>query len=154
MPSSSTPLGGRAVGDASAPDAPSEVKVSPFGRLIRFVAVGVVNTCVGYGLYLAFLWSGLPYPAAWGLSMIISLIQGFILSGRLVFGRVPAWRFVLYALAWAVLFALNIALIEVLLRLKIAGITEATAPLVLLPLNVILSFFIQKMLVFRPARGG
>ena len=111
----------------------------------RFAAVGLFNTGFGYGLYLLLLAFGLAYWLAWGVTLIVVLVVGFVLGGRFVFGRVHPARFVLYCGAWASIYALNLVFMEALSRLEIG---PELAPLILLPFNVVLSYIVQKTLVY------
>lgn len=119
---------------------------SDWRRYALFAAVGLFNTVFGYGLYLAFLWTGLPYWLAWGASLGIVLVVGFTLGGMVVFDRVHPSRFVLYCASWAAIYLLNLVLIDVLSG---HGIRPELAPLVILPVNVVLSYLVQKKIVYR-----
>ena len=114
-------------------------------RYVRFAAVGLFNTGFGYGLYLLLLAIGLAYWLAWGVTLIVVLVVGFVLGGRFVFGRVHPARFVLYCGAWASIYALNLVVMEALSRLEIG---PELAPLILLPFNVVLSYIVQKTVVY------
>ena len=114
-------------------------------RYARFAAVGLFNTGFGYGLYLLLLAIGLAYWLAWGATLIVVLVVGFVLGGRFVFGRVHPARFVLYCGAWASIYALNLVFMEALSRLEIG---PELAPLILLPFNVVLSYIVQKTVVY------
>ena len=126
------------------------VESKPGGRwlptYVRFVLVGVFNTAFGFGLYLAFLWAGLPYPAALALSLFIGLLVGFLLGQRLVFSPTRPWRFIVYCAAWGLVYLLNLAGIAILMPL---GVPVEFAPLFVLPINVVLSYVLQKYLVYR-----
>jgi putative flippase GtrA len=116
-------------------------------RFLRFLLVGSFNTAFGYGIYLVLLVLTLPYWAAWGISLALSLVVGFILSGALVFGHISAGRFVWYLIGWGAIYVLNVIAMQPLVT---AGFDPRLAPFIVLPINVVLSFFIQKILVFRP----
>jgi len=115
-------------------------------RYLRFAIVGLFNTAFGYGLYLGLLWLGLPYWLAWGGALVAALAVGFVLSGRFVFGPAHPARFILYVLAWIAIYALNLLLIE---GLFLVGIGPALAPILILPVNVVLSYAVQKRIVYR-----
>jgi putative flippase GtrA len=116
-------------------------------RFFRFLVVGSFNTAFGYGIYLVFLFLTLPYWAAWGLALALNLVVGFILSGALVFGHISAGRFIWYLTGWGTIYLLNVIAMKPLIS---AGFDPRLAPFIVLPINVVLSFFIQKILVFRP----
>jgi hypothetical protein len=108
--------------------------------------VGTFNTIAGYLLYLLFLFMDFHYKFALGLSLAVMLVIGYNLSGHLVFGKVPRWRFWLYVLAWSLLLWLNTALAGLMVK---SGVDERIVPLLIVPLNVMCSFLIQKFVVFR-----
>lgn len=114
--------------------------------MIRFVVVGAGNTVFGYGTYLGFLWSGLPYYVAWGGSLVLALLLGFYMSGRFVFQHAARKSLVLYVLSWLAIYLLNIGALQLLFGL---GLSEELAPLFMLPVNVPLSYLSQKYVVFR-----
>lgn len=115
-------------------------------RYLRFAVVGLFNTAFGYGLYLGLLWLGLPYWLAWGGALVAALAIGFVLSGRFVFGPAHPARFMLYMTAWVAIYALNLLLMEGLFRV---GIGPALAPILILPVNVVLSYAAQRKIVYR-----
>jgi putative flippase GtrA len=118
-------------------------RISTFAR---FAAVGAFNTAFGYCLYLILLWIGMVYWLAWGMALTISLALGFVLGGKLVFAPTKLWRFLIYVSAWIALYGFNVMLISVVFKF---GISEETGPLLILPLNVALSYVLQKYLVYR-----
>jgi putative flippase GtrA len=120
-------------------------------RFIRFVLVGAFNTALGYGLYLALLFFGLQYAAAWALALGLNLIVAFVLSGSLVFGILRAGYFITYVLAWIAIASLNVVILRILVS---AGVDPRWAPAAIVPLNVIVSFTVQKALVFRTTEEG
>lgn len=114
-------------------------------RISRFLIVGTFNTLFGYSVYLAFLYIGFPYWAAWGLALVVALMVGFVLSGSVVFGVLRAGDFIRYVGAWAGIYGLNVITLRFLLGL---GVDARISPVLVLPLNIALSFFLQKTVVF------
>lgn len=114
-------------------------------QLLRFLVVGGLNTVVGYALFAAFSWAGLPYPLAIGLATIAGVAFNFQSTGRLVFGGAPMsllWRFVA---AYVLVYLINVGAVAVLLR---AGLNVYVAnALVILPLALI-SYVLQRRFVF------
>ncbi|CAN7665788.1 GtrA family protein [Variovorax sp. LjRoot130] len=114
-------------------------------QLFRFLLVGGVNTVVGYVLFAAFVWAGVPYPLAIGLATVLGVAFNFQSTGRLVFGGAPLsqlWRF---AAVYAVVYLVNVASVALLLK---AGLNVYVAnALVILPLALI-AFALQRRFVF------
>ena len=87
---------------------------------------------------------GLPYYAASALSVIVGIVVGFKAHGALVFKSEGS--FIRYVSVWVVLYLANI--------LSIALIRDYTgdywAPIILLPITVMTSYFLLKKLIYKP----
>lgn len=114
-------------------------------QLFRFLLVGGLNTIVGYALFAALVWAGLPYPGAIALATVLGVAFNFQSTGRLVFGGAPLsqlWRF---AAVYAAVYLINVASVALLLRI---GLNVYVANgLVILPLALI-AFAMQRRFVF------
>ena len=114
-------------------------------QFVRYVLVGTGNTGFSYSLYAGFLWLGLAYPYASFLALVLGLLFGFFMQGRLVFGNTSSHTLARFMLAWGLLYGLNI--------LIIAGLIEATfsayvaGAIATLPVTLI-SYFVLKYAVF------
>ena len=115
-------------------------------QIVRFALVGAFNTLFGYCLYLGLLFASLPYWAAWGLSLMISLIVGFSLSGRVVFHDAKRKSLILYLGSWFLIYGLNVVALDFVIG---TYLTAEIAPFAILPFNVVASFVLQKTVVFR-----
>jgi putative flippase GtrA len=115
-------------------------------KLVRFLLVGGINTLFSYAIYALLLYFGLQYALANFLAMLSGIFFSFQTQGRLVFQNSDQrliWR---YALFWFVLYLCNIVLIKLML---VGGVDAYSAGALAFPVIVVLSFFMQKMLVFR-----
>jgi putative flippase GtrA len=118
-------------------------------RFIRFLAVGVMNTIFGYGVFaLVFLASKSPTFAI-VVATAIGVLFNFMTTGRLVFGNRLAATIVPFVIGYGVTTGLNIVLMNVALRL---GIGALLAQALSLPILVITSYLINAKIVF--ARAG
>jgi putative flippase GtrA len=115
-------------------------------ELLRFLVVGAGNTVFGYLVYLAGLWSGLPYQVAAIVATVLGVIFNFFTTGTIVFRNAALGRIFGFFAVYG--FTLIVNLI-VLTRLVEAGVSKALAQALVLPLVVILSFLLNKFLVFR-----
>lgn len=115
-------------------------------QLLRFLLVGGLNTAVGYGLFAAFTWGGLPYPLAIGLATVLGVAFNFQSTGRLVFGGAPLSRLARFVAVYVVVYLLNVGAVTLLLRAGL-GVYLANA-VVVLPLALV-AFALQRRLVFR-----
>ncbi len=109
------------------------------GTLLRFLAVGVVNTAVGYGIYALAVLAGTPPQLALALQFVLGALWNFQMHARLVFavrgwGRLPA-----YIGAYLLIYAGN----ALALRLVMAqGAGALLAQLLVLPAVVAASWLL------------
>ena len=122
-------------------------------QLLRYGAVGVVNTCVGYALFwIALRWFGLAPSIANAVSYAISLCLSFMLNRYFVFdaatpARHAAWRF---ALAFCIAFSINQAILWGVLRS--AWLRPEIAQLFAMVAYTIVFYLLSKFFVFRAPR--
>ena len=116
-------------------------------RFLQFLAVGGLNTLVGYGLFALFAWLGLPYPLAIGLATVLGVAFNFQSTGRLVFGGAPLGRLGRFVAAYGFTYLLNVAAVAGLLKLGL-NVYLANAA-VILPLTLI-TYMLQRTFVFPP----
>ena len=114
-------------------------------QLLRFLAVGGLNTLVGYSLFALLTYAGLAYPVAIGLATVGGVLFNFQIVGRLVFDGAPRSRFWRFVGVYCVIYLLNLGGVRLLLGLD-ANIYIANA-LTLLPLSVI-AFILNRRFVF------
>lgn len=118
---------------------------------LRFLAVGVLNTGFGYGVYAAGVLAGLPAQAALALQFLLGALWNYRLHARLVFavrgwGRLPA-----YVGAYLLIWALNALALRALLA---AGADALLAQALILPVTVLLSWgLIGRVMGFHAAGG-
>jgi len=121
---------------------------------IRFLAVGGVNTVVGYGLFAAFdlsVFAGIPfgYLLSLALSYAIAIALAFILYRRFVFhvtGQVltDLTRFVS---VYLVSIGVNAAALPILIELL--GFNSLVAQAIMLVCTTLISFFGHRDFSFR-----
>ena len=107
--------------------------------LLRFLAVGVVNTAVGYGIYALAVLAGAPPQLALVLQFVLGALWNFQMHARLVFA-VEGWsRLPAYIGAYLLIYAGN----ALALRLVMAqGLGALAAQLVILPVVVAASWLL------------
>lgn len=79
------------------------------------------------------------------------IVIGFLVSGSFVFRKLDYRRFFAYVASWCGILALNVAFLQVLVE---QGVSAALAPLIVLPFNVVASYLIQRVYVFRRTGAG
>lgn len=121
-----------------------------YGRLwsnqfLRFLVVGVLNTIVGYLLYIIGLWIGLSYQIALICSTILGVTFNFFTTGRIVFQNTTLGKMIGFFAVYGIMLVVNLILLTLLVR---SGMSKALGQAVLLPLVVTISFLLNKYLVF------
>jgi putative flippase GtrA len=133
--------------DATPPDRSEHpLRLALDRQLVRFLAVGLLNTGFSYSVYAFFVWLGLSYVVANLLSLLAGIVFSFRTQGKLVFGNADARLFGKYVLVWLVIFLVNIGCIRV--ALGFGANAYLAGALALVP-TVALSYVLQKFVVFR-----
>lgn len=114
-------------------------------QVLWFLLVGIANTAFSYGLYSLGLYLGLPYYLASLIALVLGIMLSFFTQGRLVFRARLKGRFGPFVAMWAGLYVVNITLIRLLAAL---GVTYYWAGLLALGPVTLLSFILQKNIVF------
>ena len=118
-------------------------------RLLRFLAIGVLNTAVGYAIYAVLVLVGLSPQPALALAFALGILWNYMTHARLVFTesarglkRLPA-----YAACYALIYLLNAVALD---RAIGAGLSPLVAQALLAPFAALLSFvMIGKVLTGR-----
>ncbi|GGX22577.1 GtrA family protein [Streptomyces chryseus] len=114
-------------------------------QLIRFAAVGVVNTGTYYACYLLLLpW--LPYVAAHVLAFAVSMVGSFFLTCRFTYNTRPTWRkFLLFPLTNAANFVITTS--GVYLLVDVLRLDSTYAPLVAAAAAIPVTFVVSRMIM-------
>jgi len=119
--------------------------------VVRFLAVGGLNTAFGYGCYAAFVLAGAPLWLAVSGSTTLAFLFNFLSYGGLVFGSTSHRLFPRFLVFYAGLGGLNFVLLR---GLGWLGLGPLWAQAVLLPLLAGVGFVGMRGFVFHgQARG-
>jgi putative flippase GtrA len=114
-------------------------------RFVRFLAIGVLNTAVGYALYII----GLEFHVAPTIALIFATTFGAIFNyfstGRAVFGVHSLNRMPRFLLAYAIIYCFNLLILDVFLWF---GLKPWLAQAFSLPIVVVVSYCILNFWVF------
>ena len=121
-------------------------RIDELVKLGRFVAVGVLNTIVGYAVFMVIWQVSQNYVIAVVLGTIINVTFNYFSTGRLVFANRGLKTMLPYFGGYALIMLLNLALIELLTR---AGLSVPIAGFVGLPVVVLASYGFNRLVVFR-----
>ena len=115
-------------------------------QFVRFLLVGVINTIFGYAVFIGMLLFGFIPSTALLMSTVMGVFFNFKTIGHWVFSGAFGNRILFFVLQYAFIYVLNSTL---LLELINYGVKAAIAQLMLLLPMAILSFVINKFLIFR-----
>ena len=115
-------------------------------KFLRYVAVGVLNSAVGYAFYLAGLVLGLRPALALAIAWAIGATFNYFSTGRLVFRSGGMALLPRFLLAYAAIYVFNVSLLQSALTL---GAAPWAAQLIVLPAVVVVSYLVLNYAVFR-----
>jgi putative flippase GtrA len=115
-------------------------------QFVRFLAVGGLNTAIGYAIYAILILLGLVPELALLVATIIGIMVNYFTTGRMVFGNRGNGLFFKFMLVYAVMYVLNAVALRGLL---LAGIAPLIAQAIILPVTAIATFLAFRKLVFR-----
>ena len=116
---------------------------------IKFLAVGVLNTLFGYGIFALLLFIGLHYAVASILATICGVLFNFKTTGTLVFNNNDNRLIFKFISVYCLTTALSIGGLKIA---KISGINLYWAGLFLTGVMAAITFILQKYFVFKKER--
>lgn len=115
-------------------------------RSVRFLLVGGINTLLGFGLYVIFLFLGLSYEFAYLFGLVVSVIFGFFAQSCFVFGIRNKYLILRFVLAWILMYFLNVFATE---QLILSGFSAYDSGAIIVMPGAAISYLLQKLYVFR-----
>jgi len=115
-------------------------------NFVRFILVGILNTIMGYGLFVLFIYLGLHYSLAVLLSTILGVLFNYKSIGKLVFNTHNNDRIYHFIGVYIFLYLLNVASLWGLSSIGLENMYVAGA-ILLAPLAII-SYALNKSFVF------
>lgn len=112
---------------------------------IKFIFIGIINTIFGYGIYLLFLLIGFNFVIAALLSTILGIIFNFFTTGRFVFKSTNNYLILKFVIVYIFIYLFTISGLSIL---YLYGISYEIGGALMLAPNALLSFFLNKRLVF------
>ena len=121
-----------------------------YGKIIRFISVGILNTIVGYAIYALLIWLNLPPQVALLLSTIAGVTFNYFSIGRLVFQSQGGLTvFIRFIASYCVVYVVNAQVLSFLI--KSLHMTPYLAQALCVPLNVAASWLLMNHWVFTKA---
>lgn len=118
------------------------------GRLVRFAAVGVVNTATYVGLYLL-LRLVLDYLVAHIVAFLLAMVGSYFLNCRFTFRIRPSLRtFLLFPLSNVTNFVVTSA--GLYLLVDVFSVSETIAPLIAASVAIPVTFLVAQYILTEP----
>ena len=118
-------------------------------EVARFLAAGVANTVFGFAVYSGLVVAGVPVAVALLVATVTGVFFNFLTFGAIAFRRLEATRLPRFALAYALIYLFNLALLEAVRRLTPLG--DVVAQLACLVVVAPAAYMLLKTRVFQPA---
>lgn len=115
-------------------------------RILRFLAVGTLNTAFGYSVYLLGLWLGLAPVAALAVATLTSAIFNYLSIGALVFRARSMVKIPAFTVAYTIIYVFNAVLLHALIAVHVI---PWLAQFLVLPPVVAANYGLMRMWVFR-----
>jgi putative flippase GtrA len=121
-------------------------RLSPGQRqFAKFVMVGVLNTAFGYGVFSLLVLLKVDAGISLFASTIMGILFNYMTTGRLVFLARGLGRLPYFVAVYGLTFLFNLWSLKLLLS---HGVKPLLAQALLLPVMVVTSFTLNKLLVF------
>ena len=114
-------------------------------QIVRFIAVGVVNTLFGYSIYALLIYIGLNYMVAVLFATIAGVLFNFKTIGHYVFDSNDSSLLVKFFMVYALIYGINVGLIH---TFSLWNIDYYTAGLLAIVPCATISFILNKRFVF------
>ncbi|MCX7379860.1 MAG: GtrA family protein [Alphaproteobacteria bacterium] len=114
--------------------------------VFRFIVIGICNTAFSYSVFVFFLYNGFSVELGSFLALALGIVFSFMTQGRLVFRHVSAAAFIRFLATWALIYGVNLGIVRSLMAVGLSSYASAAVATAMI---VLLSFALQKLVVFR-----
>lgn len=114
-------------------------------QFVKFVLVGFLNTCFGYGIYALMLFIGVAYPIASLISTVLGIIFNFKTTGLIVFKNRKNGLIIKFFLVYLINYIAGLGLLYVM---KTIGINLYLAGFIGIIILVYPTYLLNKKFVF------
>lgn len=115
-------------------------------QIVRFIAVGVVNTLFGYGIYALLIYLGLNYMVAVLFATVAGVLFNFKTIGHYVFESSDSSLLLKFSIVYSIIYGINVGLIWLF---SLWNIDYYTAGFLAIVPCAAISFILNKLFVFR-----
>ena len=116
-------------------------------RIVRFLVVGGMGTAFSYGVFAFFLFLGLNYALTSLFAIVAGILFSFKTQGTFVFRNNDSRLLGRFILCWGVIY---VAYVVFIARMIAVGVNKYVAGALAIPAVAVLSYLVQRFLVFRP----
>jgi putative flippase GtrA len=109
--------------------------------------VGGATTALSYVLYAFLLFLGLTYIVASMAALVAGILFSFKTQGRFVFGNRDNRLLGRFIICWVLIYFANVTFIGQMIALGMNGYVSGALAV---PANIVLSYLVQRFIVFRP----
>lgn len=117
-----------------------------FGKLVKYIFVGALNSAFAYSLFALFLFVDIHYRLSVLLTLIIGIMFNFKTVGRIVFESRDNRLILRFVLVYLIAYVIGILGLEILQK---QGVSMYLGGILLMPIGAIVSFILFNLYVFR-----
>jgi len=114
-------------------------------EVIRFLFIGGLNTLFGYSAYFLLIYLGIDYKWSILLATILGALFNFFTTGRMVFKSFDNRLIYRFLILYGLIYCINVFIVR---ELRQHEINDYLAQAIALPLLVVVSYLLNKKLVF------
>ena len=117
-------------------------------ELSRFLIMGVVNTVVGYALFLMFN-IFVHYALAYSLAYAVGIVFSYFMQTVWVFRVKPSWQsFLMFPSVYIVQYTLGVFLLAMLV--EYLSVPETFAPLMVIIMSIPVTYVMTRFILKKP----
>jgi len=115
-------------------------------QITSFILVGILNTLVGYTLYVIFIYIGFDYTLSVLFATILGVLFNFKTIGKFVFKNSNNTKILKFFLVYGIVFIVNVSVIKLF---KLYNFNDYISGLIAIFPASIVSFVLNKYYVFK-----
>jgi putative flippase GtrA len=117
----------------------------------KFGVVGLMNTIIGYSIFVFLTALDLGPSMALICTYVIAVPINYFSTGKLVFDITSFRSFLLFIVSYVAIYSINLLALTLLIQM---GISQILAQALIVPFIAVLSFITFKMLVFKSSENN
>jgi len=126
-----------------------KLRSAEFALLTRFIAVGILNSAFGYGVYAILIYLETIPEIALLVATALGVIFNFFTTGRIAFKNSDNNLFVRFVAVYIVVYISNASALRILVDCEMDPIVAQAA---LMPFSIVVTFILMRVLAFRDVK--